>query len=92
MPYITQEERLRLNSTDFVVRQTPQNGGQLNYLISKLCAEYIDEHGLRYQNISDVVGALEGAKMEFFRQLVNPYEELKLCENGGIPEYERNKS
>jgi len=76
MPYITQESRDNL--------VTAQNGGDLNYQISMLCATYIAEHGLRYHNISDVVGALEGAKQEFFRMVVNPYEEIKENENGGV--------
>ena len=76
MPYITQESRDNL--------VTAQNGGDLNYQISMLCATYIAEHGCRYHNISDVVGALEGAKQEFFRKVVNPYEEIKENENGGV--------
>jgi len=76
MPYITQESRDNL--------VTAQNGGDLNYQISMLCAAYIAEHGLRYHNISDVVGALEGAKQEFFRKVVNPYEEITENENGGV--------
>ena len=76
MPYITQESRDNL--------VTAQNGGDLNYQISMLCARYIMEHGLRYKNISDVVGALEGAKQEFFRKVVDPYENLKEMQNGGV--------
>lgn len=76
MPYITQESRDNL--------VTAQNGGDLNYSISTLCAQYIREHGLRYKNISDVVGALEGAKQEFFRKVVDPYENLKEMQNGGV--------
>ena len=83
MPYITQENRDDLYDRE----NCAENGGELNYLISQLCAEYIYTHGLRYSNISDVVGALEGAKQEFFRQVVNPYEELKILENGGLPAY-----
>ena len=87
MPYVTQERRAELDPYFSGVEESPQNGGDLNYLISKLCAEFIFEHGLNYANISDVVGALEGAKQEFYRQVVNPYEDVKILENGGLPAY-----
>ena len=83
MPYITQQDRKILKIDDF---QYLKNGGELNYAITTLCARYIEQNGLRYKNISDVVGALEGAKMEFFRKVVNPYEQIKEDENGAIYE------
>ena len=63
-----------------------ENGGDLNYAITEIISAYMHKHGLRYQNISDVVGALEGAKQEFFRKVVNPYEKIKEQENGTIYE------
>jgi hypothetical protein len=89
MPYITQRDRDRIKKDamnpdpDFLFPPL-YNGGELNYLISNLCAQYIRDHGLRYKNISDVIGALEGAKQEFFRKVVNPYENLKEMQNGGV--------
>ena len=88
MPYITQQDRDRIDALGLhclvIEPDAIQNGGDLNYAITTLCAEYIRNHGLRYHNISDVVGALEGAKQEFFRKVVNPYEEIKENENGGV--------
>ena len=83
MPYTTQQDRWILDQID---GPGIENGGELNYAITTLCARYIEQNGLRYKNISDVVGALEGAKMEFFRKVVNPYEQIKEDENGAIYE------
>ena len=83
MPYITQEDRNNLPDK----ANAQQNGGELNYSISKLITGYIVKNGLNYQNISDVLGALQGAQAEFQRRVVNPYEDIKLRENGDLFNY-----
>lgn len=62
----------------------PQNAGELNYMLSMVVRGYIHQHGLNYQSINDAVGALEGAKAEFQRRVVAPYEDTKITENGDI--------
>jgi hypothetical protein len=37
-----------------------------------------------YQSINDVLGALEGAKLEFYRRIAAPYEDTKIQENGDV--------
>ena len=37
-------------------------------------------------SLDDVLGALEGAKLEFVRRVVVPYEERKMKENGDVYE------
>jgi len=94
MPYITQEKRYELENCGFapqMLAEVMENGGELNYVISSIVSEYLNAQGLRYQNISDIVGALEGAKQEFFRMVVNPYEELKALENGGLRRYQNTR-
>jgi len=66
------------------VGRSLDSGAELNYFITEMLDSYIHEKGLKYQNISDIVGALEGAKMEFIRKVVNPYEAKKEKENGGV--------
>lgn len=78
MPYIKQEARLELSQRD------ARNPGELNYLISGLCWDYILNNGRNYQHINDVLGALEGAKLEFYRRIAAPYEDTKIEENGDI--------
>ena len=42
------------------------------------------QKGLNYQTCNDVMGALEGAKAEFYRRVVGPYEDQKIEENGDV--------
>lgn len=58
--------------------------GELNYGFSCLIDQYMAVKGLSYQTINDIVGALEGAKLEFYRRIAVPYEEKKLEENGDV--------
>jgi hypothetical protein len=80
MPYIKQEDRTRLENSD----QFPKTAGELNYIVTKLCLYYLNDNGTSYQKINDVIGALEGAKLEFYRRKVAPYEDIKITENGDV--------
>ena len=42
------------------------------------------EHPLTYQTMNDIIGALEGAKLEFYRRVVVPYENDKIEQNGDV--------
>lgn len=76
MPYIKQYDRLEgLN---------PSSAGQLNYALTQIIDKYLVVHGLNYTNINDCLGALEGAKLEFYRRVAVPYEDKKLEENGDV--------
>lgn len=79
MPYIPSKERGLLQNG-----KSPENAGELNYLISSLLAEYTQTKGLSYQTINDVIGACEGAKAEYYRRLAVPYENTKLSLNGDV--------
>lgn len=86
MPYIKAEERIMLEHMDgsgaiYADAQTP---GQLNYLFSVIAKDYLDRNGLKYSTINDIVGALEGAKLEFYRRVAVPYEDTKIKENGDV--------
>lgn len=76
MPYIKQSERTSL--------KTIETSGKLNYLFTTLVNQYMNEHGLSYQTINDITGALEGCKLEFTRRVTVPYENSKLSENGDV--------
>ncbi len=79
MPYIAQGIRASLDDG-----RAATSAGELNYLITKLIHKYIETNGLKYAKINDVVGALEGAKLEFYRRIAVPYEEEKIKTNGDI--------
>lgn len=78
MPYLKENLRQEVESTQ------PVTCGELNYAITKLCDEYIGVKGLCYVTINDILGALEGAKLEFYRRIAAPYEDQKMKENGDV--------
>jgi hypothetical protein len=85
MPYIKMIDRDRLDYiTDAASNVGILNAGELNYLITRLCITFMHDNGQSYQNINNVVGALEGAKMEFYRRYAAPYENTKIIENGDV--------
>ncbi len=82
MPYIKLEDKLAVNFNH--VLRPPTTAGELNYCITTLVGMYWETNGARYQQINDVLGALEGAKLEFYRRIVAPYEDQKIKENGDV--------
>ena len=85
MPYINQVARERIaRKIQEGVYPDPQDAGELNYLITSVVDGYFQKRGGRYQQINDVIGALEGAKMEFYRRVVAPYEDGKIKDNGDV--------
>lgn len=79
VPYIKQQARVALAQGDL-----PVSAGELNYAITKLALAYFLDMGGRYAQINDVLGALEGAKLEFYRRVAAPYEDQKIIENGDV--------
>lgn len=64
----------------------PSTPGHLNYIFTEIILDYIELHGLSYQVINDVVGALEGCKLEFYRRVAVDYESQKAKSNGDVYE------
>ena len=81
MPYIKDEDRKWL---DPMLKQYAKSGGELNFQFTMLAITYFQINGGNYQAINDVLGALEGAKLEFYRRLAAPYEETKIEQNGDV--------
>lgn len=80
MPYIKYQRRCELSRDEqYDGVATP---GELNYKITKEIIQYQKNKGLSYQTINDIIGALEGAKLEFYRRVVAPYENDKIEQNG----------
>jgi hypothetical protein len=81
MPYVKQDRRDVLRPSADVF---PKVAGELNYQFTELALNYVLAHGLSYKTINDIVGALEGAKLEFYRRVAAPYEDTKIKENGDV--------
>lgn len=84
MPYIKQEDQKHCTPDTTSDYTGPNNAGELNYTLTKVCQDYFYYRGARYQQINDILGALEGCKLEFYRRLVAPYENTKIKENGDV--------
>ncbi len=85
MPYITQEDRKNFMWIESAIEDTPPNkAGELQYLIAVMIHHFVREKGLNYQTCNDVMGALTGANMEFYRRFVAEYEDSKIRENGDV--------
>ena len=83
MPYIDQSRRCGLDSGNLQA----SSAGDLNYMFTTLSLVYLENKGKSYQTINDIVGALEGCKLELYRRLAAPYEDSKAKINGDV--YER---
>ena len=83
MPYI--DMRTRGMFKPISQRLVPLEAtGVLNYQITCLLKDYLAVNGLCYKTLNDIVGAVECAKQEFIRRVVNPYEDKKIEENGDV--------
>lgn len=84
MPYIYDEAR-----QDLEFKREPENVGELTYVIQRSIAHYLlakraDGADLHYADFAEVLGALEGARVDFERRVLAPYEERKLAEHGDV--------
>lgn len=84
MPYIEQRLRDEIDASIVGVEHEVKTPGDLNYLITRIALKYLTARGESYQFYNDVIGALEGAKLELYARKVRKYEDLKIKENGDI--------
>ena len=86
MPYIRPEQRKdvteSLNSVG--INYVPKNAGELNYVVAVFIDNYLRAFGKNYANCNEMIGALECCKMEYYRTVVGPYEDMKIDENGDV--------
>lgn len=79
MPYIKQERKTAIWAGD-----PPDNAGELNYIITLQIRNYFEKKGKSYQTYNDIIGALEGAKLELYRRRISLYEDKKRKDNGDV--------
>lgn len=88
MPYIREEDRAKFAPAIDAVPHI-QSAGELNYLLTLIALKYVGQHGLSYQTLNDVCGALHNTNAELQRRLVAPYEDAKIEQNGDVyPQWE----
>ena len=81
MPYIENRDRENIR-----FGWDPITYGQLNYAITKIIDSFLvgRDDQLRYEHINGVIGVLECAKLELYRRIAVPYEDLKKESNGDV--------
>lgn len=92
MPYIRQIERKMLDKHIDELSKTIEHVGQLNYIITRLCHNWIIKFGLRYVNLNAVLGVLGCVTLEFYALIARPYETQKKNENGHITQLDEEQS
>jgi hypothetical protein len=99
MPYINEEERIELDTQIdnmiLAIRDNKTNLnnphdfsnylGRINYCFSRII--YGVMRDVSYRNIAMVTGVLENIKQEYYRRVAEPYEDIKIRQNGDIKEY-----
>lgn len=93
MPYIKKDQRLKFNRAfrDLLILDE----GELNYAVCCLFMKFIDqqEGNISYKKLNAGLGAIELAKQELIRRVLNGYEHQKIIENGDIfTEFNRKHS
>jgi hypothetical protein len=84
MPYIPHDRRKLLVDRAAAADTPIHTTGELNFVFTAVIREYMHQHGLSYRTINDILGALEGAKLEFYRRVAVPYEYSKIQTNGDV--------
>jgi hypothetical protein len=85
MPYINLDRSYEIcPDHKGTIASAPKNPGELNYLFTVIAQAYFYNTTKNYQAINDIIGALEGAKLELYRRLAAPYEDRKIKENGDV--------
>lgn len=86
MPYINTYRRCHYSELDETIDSyVVKSAGELNYLITLLCINYLTSNAPEsYDNYNSVIGALESAKLEFYRRRVVDYEQQAIKRNGDV--------
>ncbi len=89
MPYIKTEKRNKITPVvsgpkSRIEMDHIECAGDLNYAFTMLAIDYLNRKECNYQNINDIIGALEGCKLELYRRRVSFYEDRKCNDNGEV--------
>ena len=87
MPYIKLKNRSKyekvLDNLVRILKTLPPEeiDGELNYVVTKILK---DIYPLRYFHINKAIGVLECIKLEYYRRVAAPYEDIKMKESGEV--------
>jgi hypothetical protein len=90
MPYIKEEQRTEILESGLQnLLSMKMDAGQLNWTISRLIHQQLIHRGVRYAHVNEMIGVLECAKLELYRMIAGPYEDIKSAENGPVSGLDR---
>lgn len=87
MPYIKSEKRGKydkaLQELVGILKSLPAEevDGELNYIVTKILKGV---YPLKYYQLNKAMGVLECIKLEFYRRVAAPYEDVKMKESGDV--------
>lgn len=84
MPYIKNDRRERFKDGLKNLNGRVLNCGELNYVLSRICLDYLANFEPSYQRFCEVEGVLSHVSKELYRREVSTYEDKKRVENGDI--------
>ena len=93
MPYVTEDIRNELEPTILALAKRLRvkvdlkgRDGAVNYVITRLVQLTMCnvDRSWNYEHIERAVGVLECAKLELYRRLAAPYEDMKAVLNGDV--------
>ena len=87
MPYILDEDRPKFDKAIEDLTSIIDAKGDLNYTICELVGQLILKTKISYTQISEWIDGVHGAERELTRRLLNPYEDIKIEENGDVPSF-----
>lgn len=89
MPYITKERRAELDEGGPLGANRPGTAGELTYALTRALNDYladaVERNGaLRFANLSECAAALDVARADFNRRVLEPYEFGRQLANGDV--------
>lgn len=97
MPYIYKKHRERLDplvdalgqEIKKIKEEFPEQtrDGSLNYSVTRLLNMVFAD--ARYHDLNELIGFLECCKLEYYRKVAAPYEDLKEKDNGPVDTFNK---
>jgi hypothetical protein len=87
LPYVKAEKRVKyekvLHELVGILKSLPPEevDGELNYVVTKILKGV---YPLKYYHLNKAIGVLECIKLEFYRRVAAPYEDVKIKESGDV--------
>lgn len=78
MPYIDDDARIWADAYG------PSDRDSLAYTLARILVRYIHRHGLSDQTTADCLAACETIKLELYRRVTGPVQDIRLTESGDI--------